>query len=176
MAFEEGKLSKTNIANELGVPQNTLSTWLKKSAEIKQLRLWATEEMKPIGKISRSWGSGFKMVRTPVMKMSPFQGNFGPQRKGKISRSRGSGSKMVSGPFLMHKANSFARELGVPENKFQCSNGWLECFKERHGITFKKVCGESKSINLMLDKMKEWNERLSSILAEYSTDNIFNAD
>ncbi|KAK9758955.1 Tc5 transposase DNA-binding domain [Popillia japonica] len=39
-----------------------------------------------------------------------------------------------------------AEEFGHPE--FKCSGGWLDRFKLRHGISFGKISGEAKSVNL----------------------------
>ena len=59
---------------------------------------------------------------------------------------------------------------------FKASTGWLERFKERNGITFKKVCGEAKSVDMTNTDMTEWGQRLSRILEQYSPDDIYNAD
>ncbi|XP_045208819.2 tigger transposable element-derived protein 4-like [Mercenaria mercenaria] len=155
IAVEEGKSSKTKIAADFDIPQNTLSTWLKKAADIKESYL--NGEYGPQRK--RSGHAKFPEVEEAVLKW------FKNARNENVP---------VSGPFLIHKANEFARALGMTD--FNCSTGWLERFKERHGITFKKVCGESKSVDLTSDRIQEWNDRLSSILREYSPENIFNAD
>ena len=49
----------------------------------------------------------------------------------------------LSGPLLKVQAEKFAEQCGY--SGFVCSNGWLERFKNRHGITFRKICGEAKS-------------------------------
>ena len=59
---------------------------------------------------------------------------------------------------------------------FKFLSGWLERFKERHGISFKKVCGEEKSVDLASDQMEEWHRTLSVLLKEYQPDDIYNAD
>eukprot|EP00062_Callorhinchus_milii_P011594 gi/632958112/ref/XP_007894849.1/ PREDICTED: tigger transposable element-derived protein 3-like [Callorhinchus milii] len=41
----------------------------------------------------------------------------------------------VNGPLLMEKANSLATELGI---EFKATNGWLERWKKKHSIQFKK--------------------------------------
>ena len=80
----------------------------------------------------------------------------------------------VSGPMLTTKAEEFATRLDHPD--FKCSNGWLDRFKERHNITFKKICGEAKSVDTNSPAMHDWEDKLKSLLAEFSPDNIFNAD
>ena len=80
----------------------------------------------------------------------------------------------VSGPMLVTKAEEFAKRLNHPD--FKCSIGWLDRFKERHNITFKKICGEAKSVDDKSEEMNEWLTELQGIMTEYSPDNIFNAD
>lgn len=50
----------------------------------------------------------------------------------------------VSTPLLQEKAQHFAEHLG--HENFKTSNGSLDKFKERHGITGQPVCGEEKSV------------------------------
>ena len=76
----------------------------------------------------------------------------------------------MSGPILLAKAEEFEIE------NFKASTGWLECFKERNGITFKKVCGKAKSVNMTSTDMTEWGQRLSRLLEQYSHDHIYNAN
>jgi hypothetical protein len=70
------------------------------------------------------------------------------------------------------KAEYFAKELGVSD--FVPSNGWFSRFKLRYGLAYKRVCGEGKDADL--SQIGEWQERLQNILAEFSPNNIFNAD
>ena len=76
----------------------------------------------------------------------------------------------------MTKACDLAELLGVPDGQFKISSGWLERFKERQGISFKKVCGKEKFIDLTSDQMEEWHRTLSVILKEYQPDDIYDAD
>lgn len=80
----------------------------------------------------------------------------------------------VSGPLLQAKAEELASQLG--KTSFKCSTGWLDRFKDRHGITFKKVCGESKSVNEKCDLIVEWYSELKKLLCDYNPKDIFNAD
>ena len=50
----------------------------------------------------------------------------------------------LTGPILLEKAKCIADQLGV--EGFRQSTGWLERFKERHGIIFRKKNVE-KSVN-----------------------------
>lgn len=78
----------------------------------------------------------------------------------------------VSGLLLKEKAKSFAKELGIPF--FSASDGCLTNFKKRNGIVFKKICGESSSVD---DNVcSEWHRKLSILLKNYEPRNVFNTD
>jgi hypothetical protein len=74
--------------------------------------------------------------------------------------------------FKKKKAQHFVKSLG--HEQFKASNGWLENFKKRHDIAFKKVCGESTAVSDNV--VNEWKINLSELLEEYKPCNIFNAD
>ena len=78
----------------------------------------------------------------------------------------------ISGPVLAEKALSIAEELGIPG--FLASTGWLARFKARHAIVFKKICGESKKVDLT--KVEAWRESNSELLNSFSPEDIFNCD
>ena len=54
----------------------------------------------------------------------------------------------------MAKACDLAKLLGVPDGQFKISTGWLKRL-ERQGISFKKVRGEEKSVDLTSYQMEE---------------------
>ena len=58
----------------------------------------------------------------------------------------------VPGPILQIKARELALAMGYSD--FSCSTGWLERFKSRHGIVFRKMCGESGSVTA--DMTADW--------------------
>ena len=79
----------------------------------------------------------------------------------------------ISGPVLQIKARELALSMGY--NDFTCSTGWLERFKARHGIVFRKMCGEAGSVTT--DMTTDWLlTRLPALLGEFTPENIFNAD
>ncbi|XP_023238913.1 tigger transposable element-derived protein 4-like [Centruroides sculpturatus] len=74
---------------------------------------------------------------------------------------------------LMEKAEEFGRLLG--DTNFKCSNGWLDRFKQRHNISFGKVCGEAKSVNLL--DVENWlRDVWPKLRGEYADEDIYNAD
>ncbi|GFS18304.1 tigger transposable element-derived protein 4 [Elysia marginata] len=78
----------------------------------------------------------------------------------------------ISGPILIEKGEQLAQELGHTDSKL--SGGWLDRFKQRHGIVFKTMSGEAASAKDI--DTSEWEETLQKILADYSPRDIFNAD
>ena len=78
----------------------------------------------------------------------------------------------VSGPLLQEKAQYFAEQLG--HENFKSSNGFLDKFKERRGITGQAMCGEEKSVDPGI--VETWSERLQDICRGYSMKDRFNAD
>ncbi|XP_061190462.1 tigger transposable element-derived protein 6-like [Saccostrea echinata] len=75
---------------------------------------------------------------------------------------------------LSTKAEEFAEKFNI--TNFKASSGWLEKFKFRQGISFKRVCGEEKSVDSQSADMLLWKEKLPIILQTYSPDDIYNAD
>ncbi|OAF64933.1 hypothetical protein A3Q56_07351, partial [Intoshia linei] len=67
----------------------------------------------------------------------------------------------VSGAILRQKALTYAKKLNITD--FNASHGWLTKFRRRNNISFKKICGEKKSVN-------------TEFFQDYSAKNVFNAD
>jgi hypothetical protein len=79
----------------------------------------------------------------------------------------------VSGPILTMQAWKFADALGFAD--FQGSSGWLDRFKQRHGITGKCITGESAAVSE--DMTSEWvTSSLPRILKQYAPKDIYNMD
>ncbi len=72
------------------------------------------------------------------------------------------------------KAGFFAEKLGITGFKQSC--GWLDRFKECHGISFKKICGESKAVDMSSQSVEDWNRLLTAILKKYHARDVYNAD
>jgi len=139
---------KKEIAEEFGIPASTLSTIIKNSKEI-DLNFPTDRK--------RKRGPDFSDVEECVVKW------FKQCRDANVS---------IGGPILKEKAENFAKSLG--HEQFKASNGWLENFKKRHGIAFRKVCGESAAVSD--DVVNEWKINLSELLEGYKPCDIFNAD
>ncbi|CAF4510391.1 unnamed protein product [Rotaria sp. Silwood2] len=80
----------------------------------------------------------------------------------------------ISGPILQEKARQVAEQLVYASETFKASNGWLEKFRNRHAISFRTINGESASVNN--STIEEWAQRLSTIIAGFNENDVFNAD
>lgn len=148
---KSGDKRKKDIAEEYGIPASTLSTILKQEELVRQRMVAGNLNNKRVRK------SEFPDVEECLIKW------FKQCRDHNVS---------VGGPILKEKAEEFAKSLGI--NNFRASNGWLEKFKQRNDIAFRKVCGESASVD---DNVCEnWKEELKTLLKDYDPKNIFNAD
>lgn len=146
-----GGKRKKDIAEEYGIPASTLSTILKQEELVRQRMVSGNLNNKRVRK------SEFPEVEECLIKW------FKQCRDHNVS---------VGGPILKEKAEHFAKSFGY--NNFRASNGWLEKFKQRHDIVFRKVCGESASVDDSV--CKNWKEELKTMLKDYDPKNIFNAD
>ncbi|GFU97308.1 uncharacterized protein TNCV_3889231 [Trichonephila clavipes] len=68
----------------------------------------------------------------------------------------------MGGSLLKEKAKAFAKELGI---EFSASEGGIPNFKKRNGIVFKKMCGESSSVDINV--FSKWQSSLSDLIKEY---------
>ena len=157
MELEKGQKTKKQIADQYGLAKSTLATWIKKADEIKNSYL------------SGDFSSTRKKLRTA---------GYPEVEEALLTwfKSARDNNVPISGPFMMSKAEEFACRLGVPDGQFKCSCGWLERFKQRHGISFKHVCGEEKSVDINSNEMEEWQRTLSILLKEYMPEDVYNAD
>ena len=153
MEVEKGVKSKAQIARDLGLNSSTLSTWLNQSDSIKQ-------GYEKFGPKRRNMRKGkWEELEDAVLKWFAF------------ARDQ---DAVISGPVLIAKAEQFAKDLRIDD--FKGTHGWMERFKDRHGIAFHSISGESNSVDQTSDSMKDWNNRLRQLLNRYHPDDIFNAD
>ncbi|GBL74588.1 Tigger transposable element-derived protein 6 [Araneus ventricosus] len=79
----------------------------------------------------------------------------------------------VDGYLPKEQTNCFALKLII--TNFKASDGWSQKFKSRHGLSFRKLCGESGTANTKLaNELKEGE--LKALLSEYAPEDVFNAD
>lgn len=79
----------------------------------------------------------------------------------------------LSGPVILAKAADFALQLGYDD--FAGSDGWLHCFRERYDLVFRAVSGEMKAV--YIETCEVWrSEVLQGYMEKYSPQDIFNAD
>ncbi|ESO94078.1 hypothetical protein LOTGIDRAFT_83307, partial [Lottia gigantea] len=78
----------------------------------------------------------------------------------------------ISDMLLIEKAKDIGTKLNVTD--FAYSRGWLARFKTRHSIVRCHFKGEAVSENKTTDIKGE--EKLNSVLADYTDENIFNID
>jgi len=71
-----------------------------------------------------------------------------------------------------YSKNSTSKELKI-EN-FKASNDRLDTFKSRYSISFKVVCGESKSVDTEI--VDERRIKVKTLINTYDYRDIFNAD
>ena len=57
---------------------------------------------------------------------------------------------------------------------FKASNCWLDKFRTSHNISFKILSGQSASVDSAT--VQTWKQRLESLTAEFSVDDIFSCD
>ncbi|CAC5399120.1 Receptor-type tyrosine-protein phosphatase T,Tyrosine-protein phosphatase non-receptor type 22,Receptor-type tyrosine-protein phosphatase kappa,Receptor-type tyrosine-protein phosphatase F,Tyrosine-protein phosphatase 99A,Tyrosine-protein phosphatase Lar,Receptor-type tyrosine-protein phosphatase alpha,Receptor-type tyrosine-protein phosphatase epsilon,Receptor-type tyrosine-protein phosphatase gamma,Receptor-type tyrosine-protein phosphatase N2,Receptor-type tyrosine-protein phosphatase U,Receptor-type ty len=139
LEVERASKPKSEIARNFGVPSNTLSTWIKNANKIKEA--YQQSSFAPERKRMRT--ATYENVEHALLKW------FTSVRDQNLP---------ISGPMLTTKAEEFAKRLDHPE--FKCSNGWLDRFKDRHNITFKKICGEAKSVDVNSEAMNDWKKTL----------------
>ena len=75
-------------------------------------------------------------------------------------------------PFLKAKATMLAEEMGF---EFEPTDSWLNRFKTRHGLRFKRDQGEQQNVD---NDAAEYflQNKLPAILDKYSTEDIYNTD
>ena len=78
----------------------------------------------------------------------------------------------IDGTTLREKAKIIAAQLNI--DNFSVSNGWMSRFKDRHGLVFKKLAGESAEVSV--ESTDAWLESLPSLLEGYQPRDVYHAD
>lgn len=145
----EGGFRKCDVAKEFKIPLSTLSTIIKQKQKIYAAQSAGVRKRSTKGQFPR-------LEESLVIWLRQCRGQ-------KVS---------ISGNLLKEKAKEFASSLSI--KNFAASEGWLTNFKKRNGVVFKKVCGESGSVDdaVCLD----WQSKLKPLVEHYDARDIFNAD
>lgn len=143
---------KKDIADRFGIPANSLSTILKNREKIESQHGSLNLNKKKIKPCT------YDQIDTAVLKWV------------QLMRDK---NLPISGAFIKNKALEFAQKFNLPD--FQASTGWLDKFKQRHGLLQKTICGESADVHE--EDCTAWKETiLSKLLKDYNPKDIFNAD
>jgi hypothetical protein len=78
----------------------------------------------------------------------------------------------IDGTKLREKAKIIVAQLNI--DNFSASSGWVSRFKDRHGLVFKKLVGESAEVSA--ESTDAWLESLPSLLEGYAPHDIYTAD
>ena len=77
---------------------------------------------------------------------------------------------------LKHKARSIAVAQNIPENDFNCSNGWYHRFKKRWNIAGTFLYGEGGEVDKDDPVLLEQLRQLETLIETYDYNNIYNMD
>ena len=80
----------------------------------------------------------------------------------------------ISGSMMQERALLYAKNLGISEEDFKASTGWLKSFRQRHNINLASIYGEGGSVSVEL--VTDWKSRLPLIVSGYDSADIFNID
>lgn len=149
-AIEKGE-KRSDIGRRFGLSPSTIATIWKNKDKILQAELE---------------GKSSKKIRKPKFEDldAAMLSWFHNQRQNNVP---------ISGPIVKAKAEKFAEQLGI--NNFKASEGWLGKFKLRHNITYGKINGEARDVDMNVTN--NWiNTVWPKLKEKYSSDDIFNAD
>ncbi|GFV00757.1 tigger transposable element-derived protein 6 [Trichonephila clavipes] len=150
--YDEGcKANKKQkeIAEELGIAPSTLRTVLKSRVDIE----------KNVGGTKRQKLKHAKHEDLEKVLVEWFQ------------QAR-SNNYPLSGGVIMEKAKEIASHLNITD--FCGSTGWLDRFRNRHGIVYRQISREAEAVNE--DDISSWKNVLPSLLQDYAPEDVYNAD
>ena len=150
--------SRSLICKELGLAESSLRGWLKNESKLRD----SCMESEDAGSIrKRARFTNDHRLETAVITW--FQ------------QQRAAGAP-ISGPIIQAQAIKFDKQINGESSHFSASNGWLQKFKERHGISQFSIVGESRSADL--EAAESFAAKLKKIIAEedLTMDQIYNCD
>ncbi|XP_064468531.1 tigger transposable element-derived protein 4-like [Ornithodoros turicata] len=143
----------TFLVQKHGLLQSTISTILKNEEKLRKEAAGSGASAKR----KRIRDRAYDEIKEAVYKW------FLDARSRKIPMSR---------PVLAAKAKRFAYLL---DEDFKPCGGWLQRFKDRYGITYRRIVGESASMDRA--GREAWlDEHLEDIFQRYTECNIYNGD
>lgn len=145
------------LAAEFNVGTSTISDWKKNRVKLEQqARSLTAPELKKIKTIKSSYYEDLDEV---LFIWFCQQRNLGMP---------------ISGPMIQSKAQEFFKKMYGEDAKFSASNGWLQGFKNRHGIRQLSIAGEKLSADL--ESAQNYISKFAELVSGYSPQQIFNAD
>lgn len=72
------------------------------------------------------------------------------------------------------KAEQLAQQFGIPQEELGFLNGWLDCFKSRHGI--REVTRHGEAASVPAESVAAARAFLQSVLCKYRFCDIYNFD
>ena len=78
----------------------------------------------------------------------------------------------ISGAYIKEQALLIAMELNLDD--FQASQGWLQSWLKREGLSWSLLCGESASVSQ--EVVDDFSNRIPEITEGYKPEDIFNMD
>lgn len=145
---------KVHIAKRLGLPVSSLNTIIEKKQEIR-------EQVKKCGTSAKK-----RKTRKEAKYSCMEAALFSWYQQARASRIP------VDGNILREKARSIAARMCI--KNFVASNGWISRFKERHGLVYKKLAGESAAVDG--SAVEEWGKNLPELVEGYEPKDVYNAD
>lgn len=142
---------RVDIAKELGLTPSTLNSIVATRGEIEEnARVFDV-------KCKQAWSSEYTHLDEAVFTW------FKQTRAGGVN---------FDGTILREKALEIADKLGI--DGFTASNGWIDRFKNRHGITYRTVNGEAASVDIAT--VDTWKNHVESLIDGYEPRDVFNAN
>ena len=148
-ALDEGKSIRV-VASEIGVSKGTVQA-------VKKNRLTILAEAES----NRSLTRGRIVVQSTL--------NILIWRWFALARMHGF---PISGPILQARALELSGKLGI--SNFKASEGWLDKWKKRNNVRSYIISGESGNIDLVT--AENWKRSISTLIAGYDLENVFNMD
>uniref|UniRef100_H3AEI1 HTH CENPB-type domain-containing protein n=1 Tax=Latimeria chalumnae TaxID=7897 RepID=H3AEI1_LATCH len=150
--------SKAKIIHDTGVPESTLQGWLKEEYKLQSF----------VMTVSETKGLSRKRARTASdAPLDTAVYNW-------FVQERAVGTP-ISGPIVKAQAEKFCQELNG-DNNFSASQGWLDRFRRRHGISQVKISGEIRSADS--EAASTFPDELKAYLEEegFTEEQVCNAD